>query len=202
MRKFSKVLMALIFAISIIFFVVLTVANRNKENYITAQSDERGVVDRSCTDSLLQEDTASETKEEVDSLSEKAEDINDEKPRKLNLLWQKSYSTNNNLIMKLSNIGNNTFPVNSIVVNMVNKLDSVAAFGEDFKIEKLEKDEWKHLQLGPKILRQMKEEGLAYVDLCILMMVEPHSSREYKQSTIYYSETIVPGIYRIKKISL
>lgn len=199
MRKSRKVFMALISAISIIFVVVLIVANRNKENYITAQIDERGVVDRSRTDSLLQDDAASETREDVDSLSEKAENINDEKPRMLNLLWQKSYSTNNDLIMRLSDIGNNTFPVNSIVVNMINKSDSVATFGEEFIIEKLEKGEWKPLPLGSKILRQMKEEGIAYVDLCVLMLVEPHSSRKHKQSTIYYSETIVPGIYRINK---
>lgn len=147
---------------------------------------------------LSTEVCSSDTVSSVAEESIEPEIVEDTIPSQLKLLWQKSYSSNSDLKMSIANIGN-TYPVKSIVVNMENMSDSEILFGEDWRIDYLEGEFWKPLPYGPKILKQMKEENLAVVLSLVAIIVEPHTSRKHRHNAYYYSETIVPGIYRIAK---
>lgn len=112
---------------------------------------------------------------------------------------QKSYSTNSDLIMTISNLDQLKMPVDSIVVEMKNNSDKEATYGEWYRLEKKINDKWVRVPYNDKIQRMIENEGVELVFNDIGYVVSPHKEARYVNSTKAYNETITPGRYRLSK---
>ena len=112
---------------------------------------------------------------------------------------QKSYSTNDRLIMSVVNLDMLKMPIDSIVVEMINDADEEATFGEWFRIEKYENGKWVDLQYNERTRKVLEDGGLVMAFNAIGYPVRPHAIRQHSNPTKAYNETLVPGRYRLSK---
>lgn len=113
-------------------------------------------------------------------------------------VFQKSYSSNDKLIMVVVNPDSLKMPIDSIVVEMINNADEEAVFGEWFRIEKYENGKWSKVPYNRKI-QELIDQGCDMVFNDIGYIIPPHRSQTYANPTKAYNENIIPGRYRIAK---
>ncbi len=110
----------------------------------------------------------------------------------------RSYSTNDELIMHIGNPEELTVPLDSLVLELTNKSDKEAIYGDWFEIQKRGDDNvWREVTYDEKY--RDKDGYINIVFTAIAYIIPPHATREKVEKPWMYGNNIDKGVYRIAK---
>lgn len=109
-----------------------------------------------------------------------------------------SYSTNNELIMRISNPNHLTVPLDSLVLELTNNSNKEAVYGDWFEIQKKGNDNvWREVAYDEKY--RDKDGSIHIVFNAIAYIISPHATSQKVEKPWLYGKNLDKGIHRIAK---
>ncbi|MDE5882103.1 MAG: carboxypeptidase-like regulatory domain-containing protein [Muribaculaceae bacterium] len=109
-----------------------------------------------------------------------------------------SYSTNDDLIMRISNPNHLIVPLDSLVLELTNNSNKEATYGDWFEIQKKGNDNvWREVAYDEKY--RDKDGNINIVFNLVAYIISPHATSKKVEKPWVYGKNIDKGIYRIAK---